>query len=53
MESKKKKKKVLKNLGHNRNKNTDVENGHEDMGRGKGKLGQSRRVAWPYIHCQM
>ena len=24
--------------------------GLEDMGRGKGKLGQSERVAWTYIH---
>ena len=27
--------------------------GLEDMGRGKGKLGQSERVAWTYIHHQM
>ena len=32
---------------------TDVENGLEDTGRGKGKLGQSGRVAWTYIHYQM
>ena len=32
---------------------TDVENGLEDMGRGKGKLGRSERVAWTYIHYQM
>ena len=32
---------------------TDVENGLEDMGRGKGKLGRSGRVAWTYIHYQM
>ena len=25
----------------------------EDMGRGKGKLGQSERVAWTNIHYQM
>ena len=31
----------------------DVENGLEDMGRGKGKLGQSERVAWTYMHYQM
>ena len=31
----------------------DVENGLEDMGRGKGKLGRSERVAWTYIHYQM
>ena len=34
-------------------KDTDIENGLEDMGRGKGKLGQSERVAWTYIHYQM
>ena len=38
MESKKKKK-VLKNLGQDRNKDSDVENGLEDTGKGKGKLG--------------
>ena len=32
---------------------TDVENGLEDTGRGKGKLGRSERVAWTYIHYQM
>ena len=33
------------------NKDADLlENGLEDMGRGKGKLGQSERVAWTYIH---
>ena len=37
MESKKKK--VLKNLEADRNKDADVENGPEDTGRGKGKLG--------------
>ena len=31
----------------------DIENGLEDMGRGKGKLGRSERVAWTYIHYQM
>ena len=31
----------------------NVENGHEDTGRGKGKLGQSERMAWTYIHYQM
>ena len=31
------------------NKDADVENRLEDMGRGKGKLGQSERVAWTYI----
>ena len=29
------------------------EKGLEDMGRGKGKLGQSERVVWTYIHYQM
>ena len=39
MESKKKKKKVVKNLGQDGNKDTDLlENGLEDMGRGKGKM---------------
>ena len=38
MESKKKKL-VLPNLGAGHNKDTDVENGLEDTGRGKGKLG--------------
>ena len=33
-----------------RNKDADVENGLEDMGRRKGKLGQSERVAWTYIY---
>ena len=32
---------------------TDVENGLEGMGRGKGKLGGSERMAWTYIHYQM
>ena len=31
----------------------DVENGLEDVGRGKGKLGRSERVALTYIHYQM
>ena len=35
------------------NKDIDVENGLEDTGRGKGKLGQSERVAWTYIRYQM
>ena len=43
----------LKNLGADRNKDADVENGLEDMGREKGKLGRSERVAWTYIHYQM
>ena len=29
-----------------------LENGLEDTGKGKGKLGQSERVAWTYIHYQ-
>ena len=29
-----------------------LENGLEDRGRGKGKLGQSERVACTYIHYQ-
>ena len=41
------------NLGAGRNKDTDVENGLEDMGKGKGKLGQSGRVALTYIRYQM
>ena len=53
MESKKKNKLVLKNLEQDSNKDTDVENGLEDMGRGKGKLGRSERVAWTYIFYQM
>ena len=36
-----------------RNKDADIENGLEDTGRGKGKLGRSERVAWTYIHYQM
>ena len=47
------KKTVLKNLEAGRNKDADIENGLEDTGRGKGKLGQSERVAWTYIHYQM
>ena len=48
------KKNVMKNLVARQNKDTDLlENGLEDMGRGKGKLGQSERVAWTYIHYQM
>ena len=42
----------LKNLGADRNKDADVENGLEDMGREKRKLGQSERMAWTYIHYQ-
>ena len=36
-----------------RNKDADLENGLEDMGRGKGELGRSERVALTYIHYQM
>ena len=36
-----------------RDKDADVENGLEDTGRGKGKLGRSERVARTYIHYQM
>ena len=55
MESKKKmkerKENGQKNLGQDRNKDADLlGNGLEDMGGGKGKLGQSGRVAWTYIH---
>ena len=43
----------LKNTGLG-NKDADLlENGLEGTGRGKGKLGQSERVAWIYIHYQM
>ena len=34
-------------------RNKDIENGLEDTGRGKGKLGRSERVALTYIHYQM
>ena len=44
---------VMKNLGEDGNKDTDLlENIFEDTGRGKHKLGQSERVAWTYIHYQ-
>ena len=44
----------MKKLGQDGNKDTDLlDNGLEDMGRGTGKLGQSERVAWTYIHYQM
>ena len=46
-----KKKKVINNLGADGNKAAHLlENGLEDTGRWKGKLGQSERVAWTYIH---
>ena len=44
---------VLMNLREDRNKDTDVENGLEHTGRGKGKLGRSERVTLTYIHYQM
>ena len=31
--------------GQDRNKDADIENGLEDMAKGKGKLGQSERLA--------
>ena len=40
---------VLKNLGAD----TDEENGIEDTGRGKGKLGLTERVTLTYIQYQM
>ena len=40
-------------MGQDRSKDADVENGLEDTGRGKGRLGRSERVAWTYIHYQM
>ena len=44
----------MKNLGAGRNKDTDLlENGLEETGRGKGKLGESERMVWTYIHYQM
>ena len=44
---------MLRKYLADRNKDADVENGLEATGRGKGKLGQSERVAWTYIHYQM
>ena len=52
MESKKKKW-GRRTKGQDRNKDAEIENGLEDMERGKGKLGQSERVACTYIHYQM
>ena len=50
---KKKKKWSWRTQGQDGNKVTDLlENGLEDTGKGKGKLGQSERVAWTYIHYQ-
>ena len=51
MESKKKNGST--NLGAGQNKDTDVENGLEDTGKEKGKLGRSERVALTHIHYQM
>ena len=51
MESKKKKKGSEEPRG--RNKDADIENGLGDMGRWKGKLGRSERVALTYIHYQI
>ena len=49
----KRKKMVRRTLGQDRNKDADLlENGLEDTGRGKGKMGQNERVAWTYIHNQ-
>ena len=48
---KKKKKWSWRTLGQDRNKDTDLpENVLEDTGKGKGKLWQSERVSWTYIH---
>ena len=45
---------MVKNLGQDGNKDADLlENGLEDTGRGKGKVGQRERVACTYIHNQM
>ena len=49
----KKKKKGSEEPLQDRNKHADAENGLEDTGRGKGKLGRSERVAWTYIHYQI
>ena len=50
---KKEKKVVLKNLGQDSNKDADIQNGLEDTGRRKGKLGRSERMALTYMHYQM
>ena len=47
------KKRFLSTYGQGGNNDTDVESGLKDMGRGKGKLGRSERVALTYIHYQM
>ena len=41
------------NLGQDRNKDTDIENGLEDMRRGKVKLERNEKVACTYIRYQM
>ena len=44
---------VRRTSGQDGNKDADLlENGLEDTGRGKGKLRQSERVTWTYIHYQ-
>ena len=44
---------VRRTQGQDGNKDADLlENGLEDTERGKGKLRQSERVAWTYIHYQ-
>ena len=56
IESKRKKegkKMVRRTYGQDGNKDADLlENGFEEMGRGKGKLGQRETVAWTDIHYQ-
>ena len=42
MESKRKRKKILQNQGQDRNKDTDVENGLETWGRGRGSWDEVR-----------
>ena len=44
---------VLKDLEAGQDNDADTEDGLEDTGRGKGKLGRSERVPWTYIHYQM
>ena len=43
---------VMKNPGAGWEDADLLDNGLGDTGRGKGKLGQSERVAWTYIHYQ-
>ena len=53
LKKKERKKMVRRTSEQDRNKDADLlENGLEDTGRGKVKLGQSERVAWTYIHYQ-